>query len=50
VEFVCNNDKYYFMDEAAGATKEMGLQAVLSEVLFDMRPNLIGDAEPLMRW
>lgn len=45
----CYNDMYYFMDEAARATKEMGLRAVLSGVLFDMRPDLIEDAEPFIR-
>ena len=47
----CYNDMYYFMDETARATKEMGLRAVLSGVLFDMRPDLINDAEPFIkRW
>ena len=47
----CYNDMYYFMDETARATKEMGLRAVLSGVLFDMRPDLIEDAEPFIkRW
>ena len=45
----CYNDMYYFMDEAARATKEMGLRAVLSGVLFDMRPDLIEEAEPFIR-
>ncbi len=45
----CYNDMYYFMDETARATKEMGLRAVLSGVLFDMRPDLIEEAEPFIR-
>jgi 5-methylthioadenosine/S-adenosylhomocysteine deaminase len=47
----CYNDMYYFMDETAKATKEMGLRAFLSGVIFDMRPDLIEDAEPFIkRW
>mgnify|MGYP001203793373 CR=1 FL=1 len=47
----CYSDMYYFMDETAQATKEMGLRAFLSAVLFDMRPDLIEDAEPFIkRW
>jgi len=45
----CYNDMYYFMDETARATKEMGIRAFLSAVLFDMRPDLIDDAEPFIR-
>jgi 5-methylthioadenosine/S-adenosylhomocysteine deaminase len=45
----CYNDMYYFMDETARATKEMGLRAYLSAVLFDVRPDLIDDAEPFIR-
>ncbi|HPC48262.1 MAG TPA: amidohydrolase family protein, partial [Deltaproteobacteria bacterium] len=45
----CYNDMYYFMDETARATKEMGLRAFLSAVLFDMRPDLIDDVEPFIR-
>ncbi len=45
----CYNDMYYFMDETARATKEMGIRAFLSAVLFDMRPDLIHDAEPFIR-
>lgn len=42
---------YYFMDETAKATKEMGLRAVLSGVIFDMQPQLLDDVEPLIkRW
>lgn len=47
----CYNDMYYFMDETARATKEMGLRAFLSGVIFDMRPDLIEDVEPFIkRW
>jgi len=47
----CYNDMYYFMDETARATKDMGIRGVLSGVLFDMRPDLIDDAEPfIQRW
>jgi 5-methylthioadenosine/S-adenosylhomocysteine deaminase len=45
----CYNDMYYFMDETARATKEMGLRAFLCEVLFDMRPDQIERAEPFIR-
>jgi len=45
----CYNDMYYFMDETARATKEMGLRAFLCEVLFDMRPDQIERAEPFVR-
>jgi 5-methylthioadenosine/S-adenosylhomocysteine deaminase len=47
----CYNDMYYFMDETAKATKEMGLRAFLAGVLFDMRPDLLAEVEPfLKRW
>lgn len=47
----CYNDMYYFMDEAARATKEMGLRAFPSIVNFDMRPDLLDEVEPfLKRW
>ncbi len=47
----CYNDMYYFMDDTAEATKEMGIRGVLSGVLFDMRPELLRDVEPfLKRW
>ena len=45
----CYNDMYYFMDETARATKEMGLRAFLSEVVFDMRPDQIEGVEPFIR-
>jgi 5-methylthioadenosine/S-adenosylhomocysteine deaminase len=42
---------YYFMDETAAATREMGIRGVLSGVLFDVRPELLRDAEPFIkRW
>ena len=48
---ICYNDMYYFMDETARATKEMGLRAFLCEVLFDMRPDQIEKAKPFAkRW
>ncbi|NYT02721.1 MAG: amidohydrolase [Methanosarcinales archaeon] len=47
----CYNDMYYFMDDTARATREMGLRAVLSGVVFDMRPELLKEVEPfLQRW
>jgi 5-methylthioadenosine/S-adenosylhomocysteine deaminase len=47
----CYNDMYYLMDETARATKEMGLRAFLSGVVFDMRPELLDQVEPFIkRW
>jgi len=45
----CYNDMYYFMDQTARATKEMGLRAFLSEVIFDMRPDQLQGTEPFLR-
>ncbi|MEM0498318.1 MAG: amidohydrolase, partial [Methanothrix sp.] len=45
----CYNDMYYFMDETAAATREMGIRGVLSGVLFDMRPELLRDVEPFIK-
>ena len=45
----CYNDMYYFMDETAAATKEMGLRAFLSGVLFDARPELMSEAEAFLK-
>lgn len=45
----CYNDMYYFMDETAEATREMGIRGVLSGVLFDMRPELLRDVEPFIK-
>jgi 5-methylthioadenosine/S-adenosylhomocysteine deaminase len=47
----CYNDMYYFMEETARATKEMGLRAFLAGVIFDMRPELLAQTEPFIkRW
>lgn len=47
----CYNDMYFQMDETAKATKEMGLRAFLSEVIFDNRPEALSAAEPFIkRW
>ncbi|MDD4651516.1 MAG: amidohydrolase [Methanothrix sp.] len=45
----CYNDMYYFPDTTAQATKEMGLRAYLSGVVFDMKPELLGQVEPFIR-
>lgn len=45
----CYNDMYYFMDETAHATKEMGLRAYLSGVIFDSRPEFRSEAEDFIR-
>ena len=45
----CYNDMYYFPDTTAQATKEMGLRAFLSGVVFDMKPELLGQVEPFIR-
>jgi 5-methylthioadenosine/S-adenosylhomocysteine deaminase len=45
----CYNDMYYFPDATAQATKEMGLRAFLSGVVFDMKPELLGQVEPFIR-
>jgi 5-methylthioadenosine/S-adenosylhomocysteine deaminase len=45
------NDMYYYPDVAALATKEMGLRAFISGVVFDMRPEILGQVEPFVsRW
>lgn len=41
----CYNDMYYYMDETARTTKEMGLRAFLSGVVFDSKPQLKAEAE-----
>ncbi len=41
----CYNDMYYFMDETALATKQMGLRAFLSGVVFDSQPGFKAEAE-----
>ncbi len=45
----CYNDMYYFPDATAQATKEMGLRAFLSGVVFDMKPELLALVEPFIR-
>ncbi len=45
----CYNDMYYFMNETARATKEMGLRAFISGVLLDSKPDLFNDVEPFLR-
>lgn len=45
----CYSDMYYFPDATAQATKEMGLRAFLSGVVFDMKPELLGQVEPFIR-
>jgi 5-methylthioadenosine/S-adenosylhomocysteine deaminase len=47
----CFNDMYLFPETVAQATKEMGLRAFVSGVVFDMRPEFLKDVEPFMkRW
>ncbi len=47
----CYNDMYYFPDTTAAATKEMGLRAFISGVVFDMKPELLSQVEPFIhRW
>jgi 5-methylthioadenosine/S-adenosylhomocysteine deaminase len=47
----CYNDMYFFMDETARATKDMGLRAFLSEVIFDKPSERLASVEPfLKRW
>jgi 5-methylthioadenosine/S-adenosylhomocysteine deaminase len=45
----CYNDMYYFPDTTACATREMGLRAFLSGVVFDMKPELLGRVEAFIR-
>ncbi len=45
----CYNDMYYFPDATAKATKEMGLRAFISGVVFDMKPEMLRDVEPFIR-
>ncbi len=45
----CYNDMYYFMDETAAATKQMGLRAFLSGVVFDSRPEFKAEAESFIK-
>lgn len=47
----CFNDMYFFMEETATATKEMGLRAFLSQVVFDFRPEFKKETEDFIgRW
>lgn len=45
----CYNDMYYFPDVTAEATREMGLRAFISGVVFDMKPEMLRDVEPFIR-
>jgi 5-methylthioadenosine/S-adenosylhomocysteine deaminase len=45
----CYNDMYYFPDTAAQATREMGLRAFISGVVFDMKPEMLAQVEPFIR-
>ena len=45
----CYNDMYYYMDETARTTKEMGLRAFLSGVVFDSKPQFKVEAESFIR-
>jgi len=45
----CYNDMYYHPDTTAQATREMGLRAFISGVVFDMKPELLGQVEPFIR-
>lgn len=47
----CYSDMYYYPDAIALATKEMGLRAFVSGVVFDMKPEMLGQVEPFIsRW
>jgi len=45
----CFNDMYFFPQAVAEATKEMGMRAFISGVLFDMRPEFLKEVEPFIR-
>ncbi|MDD2836615.1 MAG: amidohydrolase [Methanothrix sp.] len=45
----CYSDMYYFPDTTAQATKEMGLRAFISGVVFDMKPELLAQVDPFIR-
>lgn len=45
----CYSDMYYHPDTTAQATREMGLRAFISGVVFDMKPELLAQAEPFIR-
>ena len=45
----CYSDMYYYPDVTAEATREMGLRAFVSGVVFDMKPEMLGQVEPFIR-
>ena len=45
----CYSDMYYHPDTTAEATREMGLRAFISGVVFDMKPELLAQVEPFIR-
>jgi 5-methylthioadenosine/S-adenosylhomocysteine deaminase len=45
----CYSDMYYHPDVTAEATREMGLRAFISGVVFDMKPELLAQVEPFIR-
>jgi len=45
----CFNDMYLFPQVVAEATKEMGLRAFVSGVVFDIRPEFLSEVEPFIR-
>ena len=49
IGITCYSDMYYFPDETAQATREMGLRAFISGVVFDMQPQLLQEVEPFIR-
>jgi 5-methylthioadenosine/S-adenosylhomocysteine deaminase len=47
----CFNDMYLFPQAVAEATRDMGMRAIISGVVFDMRPEFLGEVEPFVkRW
>ena len=45
----CYSDMYYYPDATAEATREMGLRAFVSGVVFDMKPEMLSQVEPFIR-
>jgi 5-methylthioadenosine/S-adenosylhomocysteine deaminase len=45
----CYNDMYFYPEASAKATKEMGLRAFISAVVFDFRPELMNIVEPFVK-
>ena len=45
----CYSDMYYHPDVTAEATREMGLRAFISGVVFDMKPEMLAQVEPFIR-